>query len=35
MSFKTSSARVKRERPLGGVARQARERLWDSLPKCR
>jgi hypothetical protein len=24
-----------RELPLGGVTRKARERLWDSLPKCR
>jgi hypothetical protein len=26
MSFKKSSSRVERERPLGGVARQAREK---------
>jgi hypothetical protein len=27
--------RVERERPLDVVARKARERIWDSLPKCR
>jgi hypothetical protein len=36
MSFKMSSSRKReRERPLGGVASKLRERLWDSLPKCR
>jgi hypothetical protein len=35
MSLKKNSSKVERERPLGGVARKARERLWDSLPKCR
>jgi hypothetical protein len=35
MSFKKSSSKVEGECPSGGVARQARERLWDSLPKCR
>jgi hypothetical protein len=35
MSFKKSSSKVEGERPSSGVARKARERLWDSLPKCR
>jgi len=35
MNFKKSSSKLERERALGGVARQARERLWGSLPKCR
>jgi hypothetical protein len=35
MSLKKSSSRVEGERPSGGVTRKARERLWDSLPKCR
>jgi hypothetical protein len=35
MRFKRSSSRVEGERPLSGVTRKARERLWDSLPKCR
>jgi hypothetical protein len=35
MNFKKSSSRVEGECPLGGVARKARERLWDSLSKYR